>query len=304
MAALEIVVLIFVLAAGSFLCEPEPFQQAWSAFLQMSGVLMEGQGDGSASLPTPLDWLDWPVCVGWVAMVATYWVVGLSFLVVDLVHRPALVYNTKIQPASPLLPEGGARNPPLWAALVELVLCQCFVVLPGLQLISFVARALGAGLEVSAQLPSLAHCALHIFLAAAATEVLFYYSHRLLHAPALYARVHKEHHRWRTPIALAALHAHPLEVFLGNTLSLMAAPFFLRTHFLVWLLSVCVGMVGTQLHHCGYKVTPHADIQPNFHDWHHEKFNECFGLFGWLDWLHGTDAAFRQRAAARDALRK
>ena len=33
----------------------------------------------------------------------------------------------------------------------------------------------------------------------------------------------------------------------------------------------------------------YVDHQPNFHDFHHEKFNVNFGMTTWLDRFHQTD---------------
>ena len=33
---------------------------------------------------------------------------------------------------------------------------------------------------------------------------------------------------------------------------------------------------------------------PEAHDYHHLKFNQCFGVLGILDYLHGTDIQFRE----------
>ena len=38
-------------------------------------------------------------------------------------------------------------------------------------------------------------------------EFSFYWSHRLLHHPALYARLHKQHHEYKGPIGFAAEYA-------------------------------------------------------------------------------------------------
>ena len=49
---------------------------------------------------------------------------------------------------------------------------------------------------------------------------------------------------------------------------------------------------------------PSLDEQPDFHDFHHEKFTGNFGLTGWLDALHGTDKQWRQhQKALRDKAR-
>ena len=37
---------------------------------------------------------------------------------------------------------------------------------------------------------------------------------------------------------------------------------------------------------------------PEFHDYHHLKFNQNFGVLGILDSLHGTDSMFRSSKQA------
>jgi len=47
-------------------------------------------------------------------------------------------------------------------------------------------------------------------------EISFYYSHRLLHHQMIYKFIHKKHHEWTSPIALATFYCHPFEHFLVN----------------------------------------------------------------------------------------
>ena len=62
----------------------------------------------------------------------------------------------------------------------------------------------------------------------------------------------------------------------------------------LWMLLV---IVSTMRAHCGYRLPYFAD--DGSHDWHHEQFNEVFGVIGVLDRLHGTSKLFlaRKRAA-------
>jgi hypothetical protein len=50
-----------------------------------------------------------------------------------------------------------------------------------------------------------------------------------------------------------------------------------------WVLTICrVGWLRAHRHHCGYRWpwTPFFDHQPDFHDFHHEKFNTNYGAPG------------------------
>jgi sterol desaturase/sphingolipid hydroxylase (fatty acid hydroxylase superfamily) len=64
---------------------------------------------------------------------------------------------------------------------------------------------------------------------------------------------------------------------------------------------MATGILGTQLHHCGYrpKWMPDFDDNPNFHDFHHETFIGNFGMIGLCDWLHKTDLKWRRVRHAR-----
>merc|ERR1711944_174834 len=61
-----------------------------------------------------------------------------------------------------------------------------------------------------------------------------------------------------------------------------------------WLWFTVV-LLNTLNSHSGY----HFPLMPSpeAHDFHHLKFNQCYGVLGILDYLHGTDTLFRSNKA-------
>lgn len=82
---------------------------------------------------------------------------------------------------------------------------------------------------------------------------------------------------------------HPLEFLVGNVAPLLAGTLLLRAHATsaaLWALTV---VCGTQVHHSGVAwLWMAADLQPQCHDAHHERFAANFGTHGVLGALHGT----------------
>lgn len=123
-------------------------------------------------------------------------------------------------------------------------------------------------------------------------EVWFYYSHRALHSKKLYGKVHKKHHEYTAPFALAAIYCTPLEMVLSNLWPFLGVASVFRFHVFFTYCWVANAVMGTQTHHSGHKWPwmTILDHQPHVHDLHHEKFNVNFGNVGLLDALHGTAA--------------
>jgi sterol desaturase/sphingolipid hydroxylase (fatty acid hydroxylase superfamily) len=70
----------------------------------------------------------------------------------------------------------------------------------------FIMLSLGlpSPFRFDAELPSWTAMKRDLFICVIGREVLFYYIHCALHLPSLYAKIHKKHHRFTAPVALAA----------------------------------------------------------------------------------------------------
>lgn len=121
-------------------------------------------------------------------------------------------------------------------------------------------------------------------MALGAMDILFYYSHRILHVPYLYERVHKMHHVWTGPCALAALYCHPFEMAISNVLPIIFSGMLAGLNFStmrIWHMFILFNSLV--ISHGGYRIS-----EVNMHDLHHYFRNWNYGTLGIVDRLHGT----------------
>lgn len=129
-------------------------------------------------------------------------------------------------------------------------------------------------------------------------DAYFYWTHRLMHHPRLFRRMHHTHHLSTSPTPWAAYAFSPSEAFVQAGIGPLIL-FTIPAHpaafglFMVWQIAFNV------LGHCGHELFPRwflkspAGVVLNtttHHDLHHEKFRANFGLyFNWWDRLMGTN---------------
>ncbi|XP_019646189.1 PREDICTED: fatty acid hydroxylase domain-containing protein 2-like [Branchiostoma belcheri] len=72
-------------------------------------------------------------------------------------------------------------------------------------------------------------------------------------------------------------------------------PILMGSHLVTVWLWFCLSLTATSISHSGY----HFPLlpSPEAHNFHHVKFNQCYGVMGVLDRLHGTDEQFRHNKA-------
>ena len=133
----------------------------------------------------------------YIVVLASYFPLGLAFLAMELSDRPAALRAAKIQ--------AGVR---VTAAQLRRLGVNLLVNFGPIMLLqsAFIASLTvdGRGLRVAPALPSPVEVLTTLAALGALHEPVFYYTHRLLHYGPLYRHVHKVHHEFHAPIALAA----------------------------------------------------------------------------------------------------
>jgi sterol desaturase/sphingolipid hydroxylase (fatty acid hydroxylase superfamily) len=159
--------------------------------------------------------------------------------------------------------------------------------------------------NVDSALPSPTRMARDIVISIVLQDIIFYHSHRGLHHPKIYRHIHKKHHEFTTPIALAALYAHPVEYFLSNILPVALPPALLGAHVVTFWFMLTWALLLAIIAHCGYELPPIYGWNMEVHDMHHELFVGNFGTIGFCDVLYGTRLTdSKATRVARDRLKE
>ena len=139
-------------------------------------------------------------------------------------------------------------------------------------------------------------------------DAWFYWTHRLMHVPRIYRRMHAVHHASRNPTAWAAMSFHPWESVTGAIL-VPALVLLIPIHAGALLAVLTIMTVMGVTNHMGWEIFPRWLVRGRLGEWlitashhqrHHEKYLCNFGLyFRFWDRICGTDRGLGDFSAVR-----
>ena len=157
---------------------------------------------------------------------------------------------------------------------------------------------LGTTLE---DLPSFPMHVLQIGFMMVCEDFMFYWSHRLLHQPYFYKKIHYMHHMYKENVSFCSEFAHPIEFFMGDMVPLMLGSLILqkRTHFVTMSVFTVLRIIETMESHCGYEfpwgITRFIPLScsTDYHDHHHRVNKGNFATFFIVwDTVFGTNQTY------------
>lgn len=132
-------------------------------------------------------------------------------------------------------------------------------------------------------------------------DFFFYFSHRALHHPYLYAKIHKKHHEFHNTISYASVYTHWIEFVIGNALPMLSSLILFQKnmHIVTYAGYTYFRIASTYENHSGYEFpwSPFKffafNVEPGFHNYHHLKNIGNYGSNLWIwDYYFGTSDHF------------
>eukprot|EP00035_Acanthoeca_spectabilis_P005422 m.113471 g.113471 ORF g.113471 m.113471 type:complete len:267 (+) comp13021_c0_seq5:3216-4016(+) len=129
-------------------------------------------------------------------------------------------------------------------------------------------------------------------------DTLFYFTHRALHHPWLYAAIHKKHHEYKATNVWASEYFGVIDL-LCNVMPGVVPALLLGSHFAVFLTFTALRGYQTVQSHAGYDLPFDPLNRGPFHggarrhDFHHSHNVGCYGDWTpFWDWMLGTDVHY------------
>ncbi|KAG6850146.1 hypothetical protein H0H93_000531, partial [Arthromyces matolae] len=197
----------------------------------------------------------------------------------------------------------------------KLVLFSHFTVeLPTIWLFHPLAESIGMS-TYQVPFPSLKTMAPQIAFFFFFEDFFHFLAHQALHTGVLYKHIHKIHHKYSAPFGLAAEYAHPAEVMIlgtGTILGPLLYCYFTQDfHIVTMYIWITLRLFQAIDAHSGYDFPWSLhNILPfwsgaEHHDFHHMAFTNNYSTsFRWWDYMFGTDNKYREYRARVAAAKK
>jgi fatty acid hydroxylase domain-containing protein 2 len=195
---------------------------------------------------------------------ALYWTIGGIFTLMDLTLKPSNLRKFKVQVGT---------NEPVeinqLLNVIKVVLFNQFVVGVFVSIAIYYSKMSQGFPDKFREIPTTSKFFIDFFVSILLEEIFFYYSHRLFHHKWFYTKFHKQHHEWKSPIAVTAIYCHPVEHVVSNLLVVTIGPLVMTSQMsFIWMWLLLVNLT-TLTDHSGYHLP--WFISPQKHDYHHLK---------------------------------
>ncbi|KXS16269.1 hypothetical protein M427DRAFT_55699 [Gonapodya prolifera JEL478] len=214
-------------------------------------------------------------------MLGVYFGLYFTFALIDAL-QPSWLMRRRIQSHRPPPTLGTSLRTIFWGAVLNIPVDMAVNAL----VVSPVWRW-RVGVEKVTRVPSAWECVVEFVALQVLNDVVFYWTHRLMHTKYLYHRFHKVHHTNSSVFAAAANYLHPIETLLSIS-PLSGVPVILVVPYpqVMWFNQLWRGYESATAH-CGYDV---SGVVPNarWHDWHHRAFDGNYGFSATIDHIFGT----------------
>ncbi|XP_070490694.1 fatty acid hydroxylase domain-containing protein 2-like [Chironomus tepperi] len=219
-----------------------------------------------------------------ISSISTFWLLAM-YSIFDFTQKPAFIRKYKVNP--------NTNEPPDHRKFIKVLVCSTFsgffVARPAIILIYFGLKV--RGIPDIRVLPNIQNVLITCFINDHLLDIVAYTVHRLLHHRLIYKHIHKKHHEYKSTIAVAGLHTHPLEQLFLGIMPLGLGYITLRCHIATAWIHILSSVINSTITHSGYHL-PFLG-SPAFHDYHHVKFDCNYSILGLMDRIFRTDKAYR-----------
>lgn len=153
-------------------------------------------------------------------------------------------------------------------------------------------------LEFTPTLENIPFQILVLFIAMVLHDLYYYLTHRALHHPLLFKKIHAVHHKSINPTPWASFSFHPIESVI-EAVPIMLIAIFAPIHIYIFIGYLTFMTVSACINHLGFEILPDNKlgrfldqhlITGTHHEYHHTKFNYNYGLyFRFFDKIFKTD---------------